>query len=547
MNDFLTVRQVPARLFGDIGGSDPASFYDTFSAPGSTRRIELGDDLYDHIEDRLGCDVEDEARALRRFVHPPGYRGNAAPIDGTMQGNATEVVSFIVASLDGFSPTRIVSYERGSGADDFPQPDFIVQKDGEVGALEVKSTQALDYNRLRVVRDPGFDSWRRLAPCRRTAPARQRALRQLGYVDDIPREQSHMLREHGGRIVPFPSSFGIAHVHLVRDARLDSMRHHPRLKVPTLCRSAGRNCWSCLDAPRPGSAQTSPAHLTLVDFRNAPKVLVMHEASSSGWLTKYRRWSEALWARDPVATGPLQSKLAARIEQWLEELPNAADLRPHLRGWWDWYLGGVARANGMSEVAASPRFELPELIFRRREQEEFEPRMPEVAEIQAQELPGWARLRGEADWSARFGEADSHVVTAQHGVLLIRHLPKEWWEGVEVTQERATEIAKSMVRTLFAVSSDIVVSSVQLGSGLRELNASDDDKSSFLGWRYLPDGDRPTDILVHGDFPFALASPATIALSLRDPRCALGVHADGRAYLRVPRVMLAAPPIIVRT
>lgn len=115
----------------------------------------------------------------------------------------------------------------------------------------MKTSCAFDYRVLeQVVTGPSNHSWRHLAPCDHVVDRWNEALRQLGHANPAESVPTHQLVLKDKRVVPFPSDFGIANVHLVHDRRVDILRKHQnakRMKTPPICIKAGRSCWNCME------------------------------------------------------------------------------------------------------------------------------------------------------------------------------------------------------------------------------------------------------------------------------------------------------------
>lgn len=100
----------------------------------------------------------------------------------------------------------------------------------------------------------------------------------------------------------------------------------PKFKTPKNCRDANRSCWSCIP---------SGCHFVLVTMPNAPGMLSLGDTDgerAANWLPAYRRWSQALAARDLLAVRESVGALSEAVSTWVAS-PNIP--RPEvLRAFW---------------------------------------------------------------------------------------------------------------------------------------------------------------------------------------------------------------------
>lgn len=547
MHSFV-VKHVVAPLFGVV--EDDEKFRSAFSAAGtSLRTIEIRQDDYDHIVEAIGIDAEDDVRALHRFVRGGWREGDEGPRTTTM-GTFGEVLAYLLHAGDGRKLTRVVSYGHGDAADDvseFPTPDFLVEETGGTGCMEVKSGRALDYLGLQAVVNTANNRRRQnLAPCQRVPPKRSEAMSQLGYSDSATRPPLHDLVLKGGRAVRFPSDFGIANVLLVRDGRVQKLCAHTnagRMKTPPACRKLARGCWACFRGDPPGDRSSAQeADVVLVDMHNESGRLDL--LGSGGperrgpWLTAYAEWSRALWTRDPVLLGPADARLSEATQAWVEGLDLRDDAGAALRGAWDRYLGTVASAHGLHEIAIRERFvgrPVQRGFDRERARTGPEPSVERVAALNRAVLEGGGARRVRATIGATAisllaneDQVEFRAVSTARGPTLI--------DGVV-----ARRLAQQLVKVALKAFQGVEDAAVDLTDGFVPVVVRAGDAELQLGWRYQGGAG-------YDPFPWSVVRPwfATkwiLGLWLGDPRVALGVHADGRAYLRFPR-KLSDPHVI---
>jgi hypothetical protein len=546
----IVIKQVNAPLFGVVDSPDPEVFRSVFAAPGHiVHELELNEVVFDQIGNALGIHFKNLAADLLEFVTGT-YHPNTDPPTGTHLGNMAEALSYLLLSrTNGMAVTRVITFEHGGAEHNFPMPDFFVELDGELGCVEVKSTIALDFLDLAdVVRSDNKRRNRLLAPCRGVLPRREDALRQLGYEGEDAVPQLHRLALHDGRVLPFPADFGVAHVHLLRDGRLELVREHDnwrRLRTDGGCISKDRECWQCLDVPLDPRRKvpSKPAHVTLVEMHNEPGSLGLLGAGRNGgsWREAYTRWSEALWARDPPAVEEAQRRLIGATEAWLEVIVDQErDAGPILRGVWDRYLGRLAFERGLRNLARRPRFD-PRLMEDGFEQEETPAGEPEVEELE--QLPeNW--LPEEQPRRVQFdAERGSFSVGADSDSIEIRSL-SEWWRRAErPNAERARQIARDLLKTAWKLTGGPAGGTIEI-NGLVEVSVGDDAggrRRLSLGWRFVSSGDPFAIFVRDAPDPARTSSLWMLALSAGDPRCTLMVHPEGRGYLRIPRALVGEP------
>ncbi|WP_437808110.1 hypothetical protein [Sorangium sp. So ce1078] len=545
----IRIKQIKTDLFGVVDAADPEVFRGVFSAPDHPVRIlNIDERVLEQVANGLGIQLKRLGEDLFDYVTGE-YHPKADGPAGTQLGNVTEALSYLLLRSGTRGVTRVVSYERGDGVHDFPQPDFFLEEDGQLGSVEVKSTHALDFLTLdEVIQSQSKHRSKQLAPCANVASRRADALRQLGYDGESARPQLHrlVLRDH--RVMPFPSDFGIAHVHLVRDGRLDRLRRHQnkrRMRTVRECVTQQRNCWECLDAQREDSTTgtpSEPAHIALVAMHNAPGSLGLLGAGRGGgsWRWAYARWSEALWAREPHAAAETQQTLVSATQEWIAELTGQGrDAASVLRGEWDRYLGSLAFQRGLRDLARQPRFaqaEIPDGFESRDVRPGDEPEVLVVEQLP----PRWLDREQPARVSlGRRGRTFSLHVEAE--TFVIRALSRWWWQAMEVNAEAAVNIAEDMLTAAWEATGGPEGATFFIQGGLQKVKARvepSDFPEVSLGWQFEPSGDWTT---ITARFKprggHVMTSPWLLALSLGDPRCKLLVHPDGRGYMQLPRAL----------
>ena len=347
MPDFH-VRQVAVPLFGVVEVPVREPFHGTFADatwPEGSWRID--DDVLDNIAVEFDEDLEGSASELRRYCSGR-FRSKTKGPSGNRLGTIGEALVWL--SLDGPSGKllRVVDWKPAGGTAikgvRYVQPDFI-ERDGSVdAAVEVKSTEQVQFRHMTEVRN-----WQQILACAGVAACRSAALEQLG-ASGTP-TPLHRLELQGGEIIPFPVGRGSAIAVLARDGRIDTLRADPRYKTPPACRTAkpARDCWRCM-APNGNNAD-----LTLVRMDNSPDRLPLVGGGgerAAGWTEAYFQWTRALWARDEGQVGRRARELAGLTEYWLDEaLPRGADPVP-LLAFWGSYLLDAASQRGLAGAAA---------------------------------------------------------------------------------------------------------------------------------------------------------------------------------------------------
>jgi len=445
-------RHIHVPLFGVVEVEDKEPFWAAFADPSIAQQVvSIDDDAMDIIAADLELDAEGIAYDASRYVRGE-YRPKARGFQGGRLGDFGEMVSFLInRAIPGREVVRVVSW-RANGlpvkGNVFPQPDFLVREGEQTGALEVKSTEALDFQALLRV-----NRWMWLGPCAGVGRCREEALRQLGYVDGQAAQQHHALVVRDGKVVPFPADFGVASAVLVRDGRLDGLRSDDRYKTPKACRESAtpRTCWTCL------GTGDGPHHVVIAEMRNAPNrlPLVPPGERSRAWLSAYRAWTHAMWARAPHAAHHATPPLVRATVEWLEGAHLKERDRSTLLAFWGSYLRDVAADRGLA---------VPDDLIRLPNLAEAAPHLtweplglqePQVAETTREQLfqvwPRIAETRETAAFSFREvgmpDAADTFTVRADASGWALTCLSGEWWSGRSLEDEEAARVSARLVAT----------------------------------------------------------------------------------------------------
>ncbi len=537
------IKQIQVPLFGVVESQNQAAWLNAFSTPTTTTPIQIDEGALDIIADELELDGQGLIADAERYVNG-SYRAKARGLSGSRLGDLGEVLAYLVNRVLGRKIVRVVSWRAGIGqtikGSRFPQPDFIVEdENGSAAALEVKSTEALDFVGLR----DAPKRWTWLQPCSSVAGCREQALPQLAYVAGAQTLQQHSLVMRAGPVVPFPVGKGVATAVVAVDGRTNALRSDPKFKTPKICRQASRDCWSCIP---------SACHFVLVTMPNAPGRLSLAGAGGegpAGWLRAYKRWSQALAARDIFAVRLTVGILSETVTTWLA----SRDLsEPEvLRAFWGTYLHDAMRSRGLDVEVPRQLGDLsrPALGF------EWSPAplaKPASREASIEEI---ARVIGGYDQeslaafvlSARLRRddrpADSLSVGVSGDFVEFRLASDTWWTtGAVETIENASAVATRLLSVALEASG-FPMAADSGGVPLREVVAQVGDQAIRLGWESKPAPLRSVSWrswLRHWPFWFEPDPwpPWPVLLALGDPRVRLQVLRDGRADLRVRTMLL---------
>lgn len=275
-------------------------------------------------------------------------------------------------------------------------------------------------------------------------------------------------------------------------------------------------------------------------MHNSPDRLLLLGSGSeqfrSSWRNAYKIWSMGLWARDPVLAREGDQRLVAATETWLTslQLPRG-DAPAVVRGKWDRYLGIVTASRGMRHIGLRQRYRADQVVQGLDREHVPSSREPEVIMVDSVDRESFA-----ANTPQRFRIPRNGQGVTIHSDAESVELRTFWRPEAALTQELAAQIMAALVHTAIEVVSGIA--EVQ-GVAVREIERVEvrcgDSRYSF-GWRVRGLGD--FTVIIAGRLEAGRlhlgGTTWTIALGLGDPRTALGVYQDGRAYLRFPRSLL---------
>lgn len=542
----FNLKKVTIPLFGEVE-KKTTRWFDTFSASGATTPVQIDDAALDIIAEELELDAEGLAGDADRYVSGQ-YRAKARGLSGARLGDLGEILTFLAnRAVPGREIVRVVSWRPGAGQtvkdSRFPQPDFIIKDpDSAAAALEVKSTEAFDFIDLR----DKTKRWTFLQPCASVGGCREQALHQLAYMNGSLTPQQHSLVKKGGKVVPFPVAEGVAAAVLAVDGRVHRrLRSDPRFKTPPACRDASRDCWSCV---------SETCHFALVTMPNAPGALSLAGADREGstWLRAYRRWSQALAARDLLAVQSALHPLVEAVVGWLDQThahePNL------LRAFWGSYVGDAMRSRGFRidvpgelsdlgnagmDFGWSPA-PVAQVANRETTIDEVERYVAGEGQDVKGELPAFV-LSARPQRAEEAG--DSLSVGTVGEFLEFRLTSSTWWNAEQVA---STEAASKIAARLFTIAlqasrHQMIPHAEQLP--LREVVAHVGEQAIPLGWESEPATPGSDPWRRWCDWPFLFDHPRRwpswqALLALGDPRIRLRVQRDGRADLRVHKALL---------
>ncbi|MEX3694220.1 hypothetical protein AB3X91_37800 [Paraburkholderia sp. BR14263] len=534
----FTIKRINTPLFGSVQqGGEP--WHAEYSAAGIHTHINIDDHSLDAVCAALGLDGSAATSDAERYV-TGRYRECADGMHGTALGDFGEILTYLLLRKDGFEVFRIKSYTNESNDEEeegrkFPTPDYIVIRDEEPIAYEVKSTEGLQYLALHQT----AKRWTYLQPCSSIAVCRKRALPQLGWVAGKFNIQKHKLRQRNGEIVPFPSKAGTAVAVVVFDGRLDQLRGNAKkYKTPADCRKENRDCWTCVPKGQ---------HIEHVTMPNSPGKLSFSGGSNENAidvLRAYERWKQALDIYDVAAARHTLEKLLGALEGWFGS--NETNEPETLRDFWSVYLRDSMRARGMKtnlEMPSSASDLQRYGVAAQGLQDVTETREVEQAAhaTMVQEAVASFDHRVKASTEAR-DSPDRRVTMSMSATVekldfwLMSH---SWWEGRTIDDEQ-TSIAVAddlLVLVLEAIGGTPRYKPVR-GLQMTELTARVGETTLQFGWSlkqaYVARSvtDRYNDSRkIHPSAWHILLD----VLESGDPRAMLTVMRDGRARLRIGR------------
>ncbi len=539
--------------------ADKESFRKEFSSGGPARELEIDDAALDLLAEQLGLDAEalvwDAARYSKGL-----YRDKACGLAGSRLGDLGEAITYLLQSRRTplHPPVRLLSWKANGlkvKGNKFPVPDFLLEVGNQSGILEVKATEALDYQHLLYRRKST-----ELRPCDRIAQCRERALAQLGYM----KKPQHNLLAADGRVVPFPSDFGVAAAVLAVDGRLSRLRGVPKYKTPLSCESSStpRECWQCL------GLEAAPHQFIVAFMRNSPgKLPLIPLGEGNGWISAYRRWSQAVWAR---ALAPLREATGALVRETLSWLHPRSGLAKGeedlLRGFWGSYIRDLSAEKGIS---------LPDGLVHLPSLKDVSPSfgweptvgaVPEVQDVNfKQKMQSW---RIEDPTPTQWCFAASSAFRDEKGPedhFTFGSGPEGWYilclphelvakAGNSSDGDSSNGMADRVASRLVSLGLSISMgyqAVIQYGSlPLKEIAVRISDDLVHLGWTAKTAMEDPTAWQNWFFFQRLQGSPVywppwrgefretrllwTVLLAMGDPRVRLQVFFDGRGLLKVP-------------
>lgn len=534
MNYNFKIKQVVVPLFGVVENKDQTQWLKTFSAPFTPTNIVLNDTAFRMIAENLGLDADGLAYSAHRYVSGQ-YRAGTAGLSGSTLGDVGEVLTYLVNRDAGKDIVRVISGNRAGRSNTeenkFPQPDFIVWEPGQpAAALEVKSTQALDYQFLL-----NANKWKLLQPCSVVKQCRADALPQLGYIGGILTPQKHSLRIRDGKSVPFPIAKGIAIALASVDGRVDTLRTITKLKTPKKCRDKKRNCWDCLPE--------NDSHFVLTTMPNSPGMLCLVGTPNDGgaaWIVAYRRWTESLMARDLLAAEVMTHTLARIVREWLDSLDISRDDAKPLREFWKNYVSSALTSRGL-DIGASSDLEDDEAgeINQPPRRASISVSEQSVSLREVRDLINKAGLTSVGDvLSIRVPDLSGSLSFFHDNECIeLRMMSAAWWmqEKPPISERYAQLIAANLLAVSLGHEN---LQTEILRAPLRKVEVKINESAMLIGWEW----DASTE--ARGNVWSTLSSLGIIkapphrsrwlmALLFGDPRVLLQIADNGRGILRI--------------
>lgn len=523
MSHAFTVKLLTSKLFGIVEVDNQEPWWDAF-AKSPTQVVQFDGAVLDAIAEDLGIDFEGQASSVSRYVtgaHRTGTRGLGTSELGTFG----EVIAYLHCRAQQYDVQRVLRSVRPDGVIEgrFPTPDFLVRRDGDLEAWEVKTTEALDHHACLNVNRRKF-----LKPCVAIEAGRDAALEQLGYIEGVLAPQAHQLQVAAEKIVPFPVARGTAVAVALRDGRINKLRSDKRLLTPPACRAQKRDCWECL--PEPVDAVMAVLH-------NAPGRLSLanSERRPPGWFTAYRRWTQSLQSFDQRTVDHAADELVFATAQWLAAEDRA---QPRLRGFWGSHIEAVYGMYGLEVGEVLTRNGLSE----REDGWTPPPRAAPPLQIGADVSFRRRRVQG----SHRFvldgpGREGRYSVETDQRSWRLRMLSRAWVQGSELSDETAQIAASDLIAEAVRLTGTSAPDRYRVP--MRRIVSRAFESSSHLGWtvaNLIPDegGWLVTPELAHWRDLLASAPAWLSSLAIGDPRVSLTVFPDGRGHLRIDRGLI---------
>lgn len=541
------IKKLDVSLFGVVESPNQAPWHQSFAAASSIEQLAIDEGVLEIVAAGLEMDADGFVLDAKRYVAGE-YRSKAKGLSGGRLGDVGEVLTYLVNQAEGREIIRVVGWRKDVQqplkGSKFPQPDFLINEQHGLAALEVKSTEALDFIDLR----DSVKTWKWLKPCAAVAGCRNEALPQLGYVGAVLTPQKHQLLLMDGKVVPFPVGKGVATTVAAVDGRAHALRQHNKYKTPPACRDAKRNCWACIKPT---------CHFVIVRMPNAPQMLSMAGPMGDGakeWFRAYRRWGQALAVRDVLAARSTLRDLIQAVSFWLDaftsQTPTKVESAGLVRAFWGFHLADAMAsrgliAEGIEALAGVGRVQ-PNLRWTAAGLAE-----PVAREVAMQQLTGFLRdSHGTprlASASARLNEGSqtdgSVTVRVDSESVEFHVLAEAWWKdrGLEGTDEAST-IARELLFVALR-SSGWQGDPGPVDVRLREAAVQLGDERRIMGWVL-----DQANIRLTSSFQWAVACALgmkegrgalchrwLISLEIGDPRARLVVTREGHGMLRLPQ------------
>lgn len=520
-------------------------FRQEFAAKKKSLPLTLDEETLGILAVSFESEPDSVAFDMERYVG--GLYRSKSKGPGNRLGDFGEFVVYLLYRRAGRNPVKVIGSVLPPGTamkgKRFPQPDFLVEGNlGQLNALEVKTTEALDYQTL--FRAPH----KQLAPCREVERLRREALPQLGYDSRGKKLDAyvHALKLTSGGTNPFPVDEGEAAAVLALDGRALTMRDAPKLKTPGHCKNVGRNCWECI-APSDG-----PVHVTVVRMHNERGRLRLLGSHGAGlqWLHRYERWVAATWARDVRATAGALRDLERTTDEWVASavsLPQGETwskvrtraverARDSVRLHWSTYLTECLLERGLGSAAHFESLPVPEWNADERARRRREPESIALAWKAAPSAyieRGAARVSIGSDVpSEREAQGTMSLTNDEHHWVL-RACSGPWWSRLNM--DGATPLGEAEARR---AAHDAIVGALTVKNQLhtidpplepphlKSVTVQVGNHTELLGWR-------PLSIMEGGKWSPRRGGPFWLRwLRLGDTRAQLFVLPDGRVHLR---------------
>lgn len=549
-------RRVEYDLFGD-GFVDRARepFHRAFAdSPQVQFDISVGQNELELISEELGLHSDCLVSDGLEYVEG-NFRDKADGLAGGRLGDFGEVMAYLtsLAKHGRTNVTRIVGYKRGAQADRrYPQPDFLVSHgSGVMGVLEVKTTQAVVFQKLRKPNKRQL-----IEACKGALKCRDRALKQLGLVKGNLPTFLNLLKVRSGHIVRFPTHRIDVMAVLLWDGRMNglSISRQGQLSPPMLCNLKGRSCWDCFNIDR------DPTHVTFVEMGFDPSYLLQLQlllGDSSNWYNAYRLWALSLDSGSTELVHEKSDDLAVASGRLMLTVAHEGGRLGDSVAAWARYISEATAEHGYapSQRLYSKAFESANLG--RPTEEVYEFASPNVSRTTFQELASRLQRFGIRECVGRHsieGLAHRHFGCMIETKRVSLMLTARKWDGISVLRK---DVAESLAGEVASLALELLAGNGQenpesMGRHipLQLANAFVGDTKVHLGWsmRGIPSGSDGLLSAEDGALQYWLDRARTSlekrgikwlsALFFGDPRVSMVVLADGRARLRIAAELL---------